>query len=430
MSPTDVSQFRTSTEGPSSARTTVRRDVESIRAQFPILQTTKGGLPLVYLDTAATSQKPLAVIEAMNDYYRRYNANVHRGVYALSEEATAAYEGARAMAARFIGAAMPEEIVFTRNTTEAINLVAYSWGRQHLQPGDAILTTVMEHHANLVPWQILAEERQARVLYLPLDTQGRLDLSQLDALLAQRVKLVAVTHVSNVLGTVNPIAAIARHAHDAGALLLADIAQSIPHMPIDVSELGCDFAAFSGHKMLGPTGIGALYGRLSLLEAMPPFLAGGSMIREVTLKRTTYADVPQRFEAGTPPIAEAVGLAAAISSLCDLGMDWVHAQEQPLTRYLLQTLAEIPGVTVYGPPPGERGGLASFSLRGVHPHDVASILDEENIAVRAGHHCCQPLMRVLGVPATTRASVYLYNTHEEIDALARGLRRAGRIFGV
>lgn len=429
MSLTDLSQDIAGTEARPATGTAVMHDIRAIRAQFPVLQLNRHGRPLVYLDTAATSQKPLAVIESINDYYRRYNANVHRGVYALSEEATAAYEGARAAVARFIGAAAPEEIVFTRNTTEAINLVAYSWGRRHLGPGDAILTTEMEHHSNLVPWQILAEERNARVLYLPIDADGRLDLGQLDAVLAQGVKLVAVTQVSNVLGTVNPVAEIARHAHAAGALMLVDAAQSVPHMRIDVADLDCDFAAFSGHKMLGPTGIGVLYGKRALLDAMPPFLAGGSMIRQVTLARTTYADVPQRFEAGTPAIAEAVGLGAAIEYLNQLGMDWVHAREQPLTRYLLDTLAEVPGVTVYGPGARERGGVVSFNLRGVHPHDVASILDEEHIAVRAGHHCCQPLMHVLGVTATTRASVYFYNTEDEIDALALGLRRASSIFG-
>ena len=364
----------------------------------------------------------------MDDYYRRYNANVHRGVYAISEQATAAYEDARMAVAGFINAAMPEEIIFTRNTTEAINLVAYSWGRRNLGPADAILTTVMEHHANLVPWQILAEERGARLLHLPMDGQGRLDLSALDTLLAQGVKLVAVTQMSNALGTINPVAEIARRAHAAGALVLVDGAQSVPHFPVDVRELDCDFMAFSAHKLVGPTGIGALYGRSTLLEAMPPFLAGGSMIRKVTLEHSTYAEVPQRFEAGTPAIAEAIGFGAAIHYLRGLGMDWVQEREHALTAYLLEALSVVPDLTIYGPPASERGGAVSFSLPNVHPHDVASLLDEDNIAVRAGHHCCQPLMGLLGIPATTRASVYFYNTTGEIDALVRGLDRVRRVF--
>jgi cysteine desulfurase/selenocysteine lyase len=286
----------------------------------------------------------------------------------------------------------------------------------------------MEHHSNLVPWQIMAEERGARLLHLPIDGQGRLDLTDLDALLARNVKLVAITQMSNVLGTINPIAEIARRAHRAGALVLVDGAQSVPHFPVDVQALDCDFLAFSAHKMVGPTGIGALYGRAAVLDAMPPFLAGGSMIRKVTLERSTYADVPQRFEAGTPAIAEAAGFGAAVKYLQGLGMEWVRAREHTLTAYLLEALATIPDLTIHGPSPGERGGAVSFSLRGIHPHDVASLLDEDNIAVRAGHHCCQPLMGVLGVPATTRASVYFYNTTEEVDALVRGLQRVCRVF--
>jgi cysteine desulfurase/selenocysteine lyase len=412
------------------AQATTCRASAAIRADFPILATARGGKPLIYLDNAATSQKPTAVIDAMTDYYRRYNANVHRGVYAISEEATAAYEGAREAVARFINAPSPDEVVFTRNATEAINLVAYSWGRRHLQPGDAILTSVMEHHSNLVPWQLLAEERGARLLHLPVDGQGRLDLVDLDALLARNVKLVAISHMSNVLGTINPIEAIVRRAHAAGARVLVDAAQSVPHFPVDVQAIDCDFLAVSAHKMCGPTAIGALYGRRSLLEAMPPFLGGGSMIRTVSLDHSTFADIPQRFEAGTPAIAEAVGFAAAVRYLEALGMAWVHAREQELAASMLETLGEVPGVTLYGPPAAERGGVVSFNLRNVHPHDVASILDEDNIAVRAGQHCCQPLLQALCVPATTRASVYFYNTEEEIKALARGLRRAARVFGV
>ena len=404
-------------------------DIAAIRADFPILATRRDGMPLVYLDNAATSQKPAAVLDAMSDYYARYNANVHRGVYAISEEATSAYEGARADLARFLGASVPEELVFTRNATEAINLVAYSWGRHNLRPGDAILTTTMEHHANLVPWQILAEERGLRLLHLPIDGQGRLDLSDLDSTLAQGVKLVALSGMSNVLGTINPVAAIVRFAHAAGAVVLVDAAQSVPHMPVDVRELDCDFMALSAHKMVGPTGIGALYGRLSLLEAMPPFMAGGSMIRTVTLERSTYADVPQRFEAGTPAIAETIGFGAAVRYLEALGMGWVAAREHQLTAYLLASLETVPGLAVHGPPLPDRGGAVSFSLAGVHPHDIASLLDEQNIAVRAGQHCCQPLMHLLGVAATTRASVYFYNTTAEIDALTEGLLRVVRVFG-
>jgi cysteine desulfurase/selenocysteine lyase len=404
-------------------------DVAKVRDDFPILSTTRDEKPLIYLDSAATSQKPRAVLEAMSTYYATYNANVHRGVYAISERATAAYEAGREAVARFINAPEPENIVFTRNTTEAINLVAYSWGRHNIKPGDAILTSALEHHGNLVPWQMLAEERGARLLHLPLDGQGRLDLTNLDALLAQGVKLVAITQMSNVLGTINPVADIARRAHAAGALMLVDGAQSVPHFPVDVQALDCDFLAFSAHKMVGPTGVGALYGRRSVLEAMPPFLGGGSMIKKVTLERSTYADVPQRFEAGTQAIAEVIGFGAAVQYLSELGMDWVQTREHALTAYLLETLAAIPDVSVYGPPAGERGGAVSFNVGGVHPHDVASLLDEENIAVRAGHHCCQPLMGLLGVPATTRASVYFYNTTDEIDALGRGLHRVRRVFG-
>jgi len=399
-----------------------------LRADFPILSTSRDGKPLTYLDSAATSQKPQAVLDAMSTYYATFNANVHRGVYDISEQATEAYEAARVAVAGFINAPSPESVVFVRNTTEAINLVAYAWGRRNIHAGDAILSSVLEHHSNLVPWQMLAEERGARLLHVPLDSQGRLDLSNLDALLAEGVKLVALTHMSNVVGTITPLAEIVRHAHAAGALVLADAAQSVPHSPVDVQAIDCDFMAFSAHKLVGPTGIGALYARRSILQAMPPFMGGGSMIRKVTLQHSTYADIPQRFEAGTPAIAEAVGFDAAVRYLRGLGMTWVREREHALTTYLLQTLREIPDVTVFGPPADERGGAVSFSLKGVHPHDVASILDQDNIAVRAGHHCCQPLMAELGINATTRASVYFYNTTEEIDTLARGLHRVRRVF--
>jgi cysteine desulfurase/selenocysteine lyase len=416
--------------GLSAAESPGAPDIRAVRADFPILATSRDGKPLTYLDNGATSQKPRVVIDAMTSYYQTYNANVHRGVYAISEQATAAYEAARQAVATFVNAPEPECVIFTRNTTEAINLVAFSWGRRNIKAGDAILTSVMEHHGNLIPWQILAEERGARLLHLPIDDRGRLDLANLDDLLAQGVKLVAITHMSNVLGTVNPVAEIARRAHAAGALVLLDGAQSVPHFPVDVQALDCDFLAFSAHKMVGPTGIGALYGRRLVLEAMPPFLTGGSMIKKVTLDRSTFADIPQRFEAGTPAIAEAIGFGAAVQYLQDLGMAWVRDREHALTGYLLDTLAGIPGLTVYGPPADERGGAVSFSVAGVHPHDVASLLDEDNIAVRAGHHCCQPLMGLLGVPATTRASVYFYNTGEEIDRLALALHRVRRVFAL
>src|ERR1035437_9098001 len=386
-------------------------DWQTVRADFPILATSRSGLPLSYLDNAATSQKPQAVIAAMSDYYATYNANVHRGVYAISEQATAAYEAARADVAAFIHAPCPDSLVFARNTTEAVNLVAHAWGRRHIRAGDAILVSAMEHHSNLVPWQMLAEEVGAR-------------------LLAQGVKLVAISHMSNVLGTINPVTEIGRRAHAAGALILLDAAQSVPHFPVDVQALDCDFLAFSAHKMVGPNGIGPLYPRREILESMPPFLGGGSMIRAVTLQHATYADIPQRFEAGTPAIAEAVGFGVAVRYLRDLGMERVQEREHLLTERLLETLAEVPGLTVVGPPAAERGGVASFSLRGAHPHDVATILDQENVAVRAGHHCCQPLMEVLDVPATTRASVYFYSTTAEIEALARGLQRVRRVFQI
>ncbi len=405
-------------------------DPSVVRPDFPILATSRDGKPLTYLDNAATSQKPRVVIDTMSSYYATFNANVHRGVYEISERATEAYEEARKTVAGFIGAPVAESVVFVRNTTEAINLVAHSWGRHHVGPGDAILTSAMEHHSNLVPWQLLAEDRGARLLALPLDGQGRMDLSNLDALLAQGVKLVAISHMSNVVGTINPVAEIAARAHAHGALVLVDAAQSVPHFPVDVQALDCDFLAFSGHKMLGPTGIGALYGRYEVLDAMPPFMGGGSMIRKVTLEASTYADLPQRFEAGTPAIAEALGFAAAVRYLSALDMERVRDYEHVLAEYLLRTLAAIPDVTVYGPPAAERGGVVSFTVRGVHPHDVASVLDQDNIAVRAGHHCCQPLMRVLDVSATTRASVYFYNTIEEIDTLARGIERVRKVFRV
>jgi cysteine desulfurase/selenocysteine lyase len=404
-------------------------DVLALRREFPILQQQVNGKPLAYLDSGASSQKPRRVIACLEEYYERSNANVHRGVYKLSEEATFAFERARGKVARFVGAAHHKEIVFTRNTTEAINLVARAWGDANVRAGDHILLSVMEHHSNLVPWQQLAQRTGAQLDFLRIDGEGRLVLEDLDALLTERTKLVALTHQSNVLGTFTPVREIAARAHDAGALVLIDGAQSVPHLPVDVGELGIDFMAFSGHKMCGPTGIGALWGRRNILEDMPPFLGGGSMIREVTLQATTYADIPARFEAGTPAIAEAIALGEAVDFLSGLGMAKVFAHEQQLVGYALERLSEVEGLRVYGPPTLEdRGGAVSFTLDGVHPHDIAAVLDGEGIAVRAGHHCCQPLHTLLDVPATARASFYLYNIPEEIDRLVAGLEKTRRLF--
>jgi cysteine desulfurase/selenocysteine lyase len=418
----------------STSAATPRLDIAAVRADFPILGETVHGKPLTYLDNGATSQKPEAVLRALDGYYRRYNANVHRGVYQLSERATTAYEEARHTVARFIGATDDREIVFVRGTTEAINLVARSWGSANLAAGDVIVVTELEHHSNIVPWQIVAQERGATLAAIPVTDEGRLDLAAFDALLAQhagRVKLVALAHVSNTLGTINPVAEVARRAHAAGALVLVDGAQGVPHLPVDVRALGCDFLAFSGHKMLGPMGSGALWARRELLEEMSPFHGGGSMIRRVSLQSSTYADLPNKFEAGTPSVADAIGLAAAVDYLNGVGMATIHAYEVDLTGYALAQLSEIEGLTLYGPPTAEeRAGVFSFTLADIHPHDLASILDEDGICVRAGHHCCQPLMERYGLTATTRASVYLYNTHEEIDRLVAGLERAKEIFAL
>jgi cysteine desulfurase/selenocysteine lyase len=404
-------------------------DVLALRREFPILRQQVHGKPLAFLDSAASSQKPGRVIAALEDYYERYNANVHRGVYSLSEEATFAFERARGKVAKFIGASSPKEIVFTRNTTEAINLVARAWGDANVRAGDHILLSEMEHHSNLVPWQMLAQRTGAQLDYLRIDGQGRLALEDLDTLLTERTRLVAITHQSNVLGTINPVREIAARAHDAGALVLVDAAQSIPHMPVDVQALGVDFLAFSGHKMCAPTGIGALWGRRKLLEAMPPFLGGGSMIKTVTLHETTYADVPARFEAGTPAIGEAIALGEAVDFLSGLGMDKVYAHEQHLLGYALERLSEVEGLRIYGPMAVEgRGAAISFALDGIHPHDIAAVLDGEGVAVRAGHHCCQPLHALLDIPATTRASFYLYNIPEEVDRLVAGLEKARKLF--
>jgi cysteine desulfurase / selenocysteine lyase len=404
-------------------------DVLALRREFPILQQQVNGKPLAFLDSGASSQKPRRVITCLEEYYQRTNANVHRGVYKLSEEATFAFERARGKVARFVGAGSHKELIFTRNTTEAINLVARAWGDANVRAGDRILLSVMEHHSNLVPWQQLAQRAGARLDFLPIDGQGRLVLDDLDTLLTERTKLVAIAHQSNVLGTINPVREIAARAHDAGALILVDGAQSVPHMPVNVQELGIDFLAFSGHKMCGPTGIGALWGRRKILEAMPPFLGGGSMIREVTLQSTTYADLPARFEAGTPAIGEAIALGEAVDFLSGLGMDKIFAHEQHLIGYALERLSEVEGLRVYGPQSvDQRGGALSFTIDGIHPHDIAAVLDGEGIAVRAGHHCCQPLHTLLDVPATARASFYLYNIPEEIDRLTAGLEKARKLF--
>ncbi len=404
---------------------------DRIRPDFPILnQLPSPGRPaLAFLDTAASSQKPRAVIDALTTYYETTHANIHRGVYQLSEHATAQYEAARATVADFIGAPDPHEVVFTRNTTEGINLVANAWGRRNLRPGDLIILTVMEHHSNLVPWQLVAEETGAELGFVGMLPDGTLDLVSLDALLARAPKLVAFSHVSNALGTIHPAAEITRRAKAAGALVLVDGAQSTPHIPVDVVALGCDFLAFSGHKVLGPTGIGVLWGRREILDGMGPFMGGGSMIRRVELTHSTWADVPARFEAGTPAIAEAIGLGAALTYLKGIGLERVAEHEHQLLEYALDRLADVPGVTVLGPSdPARQAGVVSFTVDGVHPHDVAAILDEGNVAVRAGHHCCQPLLREMDLVATTRASFGPYTVQSEIDALVTGLRRVNAIF--
>lgn len=404
-------------------------DIVALRREFPILNQSVNGKTLAFLDSAASSQKPRRVIDCLEDYYRRYNANVHRGIYRLSEEATFAFERARGKVARFINARSQREIVFVRNTTEAINLVARSWGDANLREGDRILLSIMEHHSNLVPWQMLAQRTGAKLEFLPIDGEGRLALDDLDAQL-EGVRLVAITQQSNVLGTINPVAEIARRAHAVGALVLVDGAQSVPHMPVDVQALDIDFLAFSGHKMCGPTGIGVLWGRRAILEQMPPFLGGGSMIKVVGLHESTYADVPARFEAGTPAIAEAIALGEAVDFLQEVGMDRIYAHERELLGYALERLREVEGLRVYGPTTTEmRGGAVSFTLDGAHPHDVAAVLDSEGIAVRAGHHCAQPLHAHYDIPATTRASFYLYNIPEEIDRLVAALHKVRTLFG-
>ena len=402
-------------------------DVERVRADFPILSQSVNGHPLVYLDSAASAQRPYQVLEAIRLHYETSHANVHRGAHELSVRATDAYEGARRTVADHIGADVAE-IVFVRGTTEAINLVAGSWGAVNVGPGDEIVLTKMEHHSNLVPWQLLAQRTGAKLRFVDVSAEGRLVLEDYGRLLSGRTRLVAVTHISNSLGVVNPVRGIARLAHEAGALCLVDGAQAAPHRQLDMGDLGCDFYAFSGHKMCGPTGIGVLWARRELLDEMPPYQGGGEMISSVTLEASTWADVPLKFEAGTPNIAGAIGLAAAIRYLDRLDLDVLHTYETELTRYALDRLDEIDGLRVYGPREG-RAGVISFTYKDIHPHDLATILDHRGIAIRAGHHCNQPLMKHLGVDATARASLYLYNTREEIDALCDGILLAARVFG-
>jgi cysteine desulfurase/selenocysteine lyase len=403
---------------------------QQIRADFPILSRTVHGKPLVYLDSAATSQKPRQVIEAIAEYYSKHNANVHRGIHALGDEATELFEQARATVARFINARDPREVVFVRNTTEAINLVARAYGGRVLGPGDEVWTSAVEHHSNLVPWQRIAAERGATTRHFPMDEEQSLPLSSLDRL-TSRAKIVALVHVSNAFGTIHPVEQVIAAAHAAGATVVIDAAQSVPHLPVDVQALGCDFLAFSGHKMCGPMGIGVLWGRLELLEAMDPFLGGGSMIHEVFYDHATWAEPPHKFEAGTPNVADAVGLAAAVRYLETIGMTNIRAHERELVAYGLKALSALPGVRVYGPADPERhGGVLSFTVEGIHPHDLGTILDQHGIAIRSGQHCCHPAMRALGISGTARASVYLYTLRDELDLLVAGIARAREVFAL
>ena len=401
-------------------------DVEALRGDFPILSRTIHDHPLVYLDSASSSQKPNAVIDAVSRYYQESHANIHRGVYVLSEEATIAYEQAHVRVADFINADF-EEMIFTKNTTEALNLVAYAWGLSNLQAGDEVVLTPLEHHSNLVPWQQVAKRTGAAIRYIRLTTDGRLDMEHAAEIIGPRTKLVSVAQVSNVLGTVNPVAELGRMAHAHGALICVDGAQSIPHMAIDVRVMDCDFFAFSGHKMLGPTGIGGLYGRRRILEQMEPFLFGGDMISEVTLEDASWNELPWKFEAGTPPIAQGIGLAAAVEYLQGIGMEAVRAHEHTLVRYALEQMREVRDLDIYGPEADDRGGVISFNLDSLHPHDIASILDQHGVAIRGGHHCAMPLMRTLGLNSTCRASFYVYNTIEEINVLVEAIGAARRL---
>lgn len=407
--------------------TTPALDVERLREDFPILAERVRGKPLVYLDNAATSQKPRAVIDAVSRFYGSENANIHRGVHYLSERATVAYDAVRARVARFLNAASPSEIVFTRGTTEGINLVAQSWGRSTLKAGDEILITGMEHHSNIVPWQLVAAQTGATVRAVPITDSGELDLKAFDRLLTDRTRLLAVVHLSNALGTINPVRWMISHARERGIVTLVDGAQSAPHLPVDVQALDCDFFAFSGHKVFGPTGIGALYGRASLLEAMPPWQGGGDMIETVTLEQSTWAQPPARFEAGTPPIAQAIGLGAALEYVEAVGRSAIGAWEEELLAYATERVGELGGVRIIGTA-REKASVLSFVVEGVHPHDVGAVLDDEGVAIRTGHHCAQPVMHRFGVPATARASFAFYNTRAEVDALVRGIQRVRSVF--
>jgi cysteine desulfurase/selenocysteine lyase len=398
-------------------------DVTAIRKDFPIFET-----GIAYLDSANTSQRPKQVTGAMLDYFEKFNSNIHRAAYRIAEEATVRYEATREKVRAFINAASTKEIIYTRGTTEAINLVAYSWGRKNIKSGDLIVLTILDHHSNIVPWQILAAEKNAKIEYVDIDERGELRQDQFAALLARGPKLVAFNLVSNALGTINPARDMVAAAKKAGATVLVDGAQSTPHQPVDVRALGCDFYAFSGHKMLGPTGAGILYGRRELLEAMDPFMAGGDMIKTVRVEGTTYHDLPWKFEAGTQAIAEVIGLGAAVDYLGGLGMDTVRAHELEITDYAYEALSDVQGLTVYGPPPTRRAGVISFSLEGIHPHDLATIADRDQVCLRAGHHCAMPLMTRLGIPATARASFYVYTLKEEVDRLVSSIKEAQRIF--
>ncbi len=405
-------------------------DINKVRSDFPILaREVRPGIPLVYLDSTASSQKPAQVIEAMSTYYELYNANIHRGIHTLAEEATAAYEAARDRIARFIGAKDSKEVIYTRNTTESINLVAHAWGRANLKAGDLIVLTEMEHHSNIVPWQILAAETGCRIAYISVSDDGLLDMESYHSLLEEKPKLVGFAHMSNVLGTVNPAKEIIAKAHAVGAVTLIDGAQSVPHFLVDVQDLDTDFLAFSAHKMCGPTGIGVLYGKEALLDAMPPFLGGGDMIKRVRFDGFKANDLPHKFEAGTPAIAEAIGFGAAIDYLTGIGMDNIAAHEHALTGYALERMEEIPGVWVFGPSADKKGGVVSFTFDGVHAHDVSQVLDSSGVAVRAGHHCAMPLHEKFCIPATARASFYLYNTYEEIDKMVEAIYKVKEIFG-
>ena len=405
-------------------------DVQRIRRDFPVLtREVHSGVPLVYLDSTATSQKPSQVIDAMSAYYQQYNANIHRGIHVLAEEATAAYESARERIAKFIGAKHAREVIYTRNTTESINLIAYSWGRANLKAGDLIVLTEMEHHSNIVPWQILAEQINVRIAYISVTEDGQLDMDSYHRLLEEKPRLVSFAHMSNVLGTVNPAKEIIALAHQAGAVTVVDGAQSVPHFAVDVQDLDADFMAFSAHKMLGPTGIGILYGKESLLDAMPPFLGGGDMIKRVQLDGFRANTLPHKFEAGTPAIAEAIGFGAAVDYLTEVGMDKIAAHEHAITGYAMERLEEVPGVWIFGPSADKKGGVLSFTFEGVHAHDISQVMDSAGVAVRAGHHCAMPLHEKYCIPATARASFYLYNTYDEVDKMIEAIYKVKEIFG-